>query len=154
MVQVAVVDQVRCVVRFEAVQVSIPVLSDDFARRDLFCEVVAVVWNQAVEPLVSEFCFSHPNLFFAAGSKFKVHAMIQGVTAVREETETPSALFLAGQGRVIDVDVPQILPAVAVVLVSRICRIEAHPRIVVLGRVGDAKSNGLTVIERQHLDVR
>ena len=149
-----VVDQVCCVARFEVGEVSNLLLSDDFGRRDLFGEVVAVVWNQAVEPLVSEFCFSHPNLFFAAGSEFKVHTMIQGVTAVREETETPSALFLAGQGRVVDVDVPQIVPAVAVVLVSRICRIEAHPRIVVLGRVGDAESYGLTVIEGQHLKVR
>ena len=110
MVQVAVVDQVRCVVRFEAVQVSIPVLSDDFARRDLFCEVVAVVWNQAVEPLVSEFCPSHPDLFFGAGSDFKINALLQGVAAVREETEAPSALFLAREGGDTDVDVPQVAP--------------------------------------------
>ena len=149
-----VVDQVGCVVRFEVGEVSNLVLSDDFARRDLFCEVVAVVWNQALEALVSEFCFSHPDLFFGAGSDFKINALLQGVAAVREETEAPSALFLARQGGATNVNVPQVVPAVAVVAVVCTRRIEAHPRIVVLGRVSDAESDGLTVIERQHLDVR
>ena len=154
MFQVAIVDQVHCVVRFKAIQVSIPVLSDDFARRDLFCEVVAVVWNQAVEPLVSECCFSHPDLFFGAGSDFKINALLQCVATVREETEAPNALFLARQRGVTDVDVPQVVPAVTVVAVVCTRRVEAHPRIVVLGRVGDAESDGLTMIKRQHLEVR
>ena len=81
-----VVDQIRCVVRFKAGEVSSLVLSDDFARRDLFREVVSVIWNQAIEPLVSEFCLLHPDLFFGAGSDFKINALLHVVASVREET--------------------------------------------------------------------
>ena len=61
---------------------------------------------------------------------------------------------MAGKGRVADIDVPQVVPAVAVVAIVRTGRIESHPGIVVPGRVGDAESDGLTVIEGQHLKVR
>ena len=106
LLQVVVVDQIRCVVRFKAGEVSSLVLSDDFARRDLFREVISVIWDQAVEALAVKLSLLHPNLLLAAGAEFKVHALMQGVAAVREETETPLALFLAGQGGVSGVDVP------------------------------------------------
>ena len=152
--KVLVVHQIRCVVRFKAGHVSDLVLSDDFARRDLFREVVSVIWNQAIESLAVKLSLLHPNLLFAVGSEFKVHALMQGVTSVREETEAPLALFLTWESGVADIDIPQIVPTVAVVANVCIRRIEAHPCIPVLGRVGDAEADGLTVIEGQDLEVR
>ena len=149
-----VVHEIRCAVRLIAGHGSNLLLSNNFARRDLFREVISVIWDQAVEALAVKLSLLHPNLLLAAGAEFKVHALMQGVAAVREETETPLAFFLAGQGSVADVDVPQIVPAVAVVAVSCIRRVEAHPGIVVTGGVGDAEADGLTVIEGQDLDVR
>ena len=154
LLQVVVVDQIRCVVRFKAGEVSSLVLSDDFARRDFFRESVSMIWDQAVESLTVKLSLPHPNLLLAVGAKFKVHALMQSIAAVREETETPSALFLARQGSVADVDVPQVVPAALVVAIIRIRWVKAHPGIPVLGRVGDAESDGLTVIEGQHLKVR
>ena len=100
-----VVHKVRCDVRIKTGRVANLVLSDDFARRDLFREVVSMVGYQAVEALAVKFSLLHPNFLLAAGAEFKVHALMQGVTAVREETEAPRTLFLAGEGGVADVDV-------------------------------------------------
>ena len=135
-------------------EVSNLVLSDNFDRRDLFRAIVSVVRNTAVEALTVKLSLLHPNLLFAADAEFKIHALLQGVAAVREETETPQALFLARQGGVADLDVPQIVPPVTVVAIIRIGRVEAHPGILVEGRIGDAESDGLTVIEGQDLEVR
>lgn len=82
LLQVVVVDQIRCVVRFKAGEISSLMLSDDFACRDFFREVVSVVWNHALEPLVSEFCLLHPNLLFAVGSEFKINALLHVVASV------------------------------------------------------------------------
>lgn len=149
-----VVHQIRNVGRFKSGQVSDLVLSEDFARRDLFREVVSMIGNHAFQPEVLKFSLLHPNLLVAFGSEFKINALLHVVASVREETETPLALFLAGEGCVADIDVPQVVPAVAVVTVSCIRRVEAHPGIFVPERVGDAESDGLTVIEGQDLEVR
>ena len=140
--------------RFETVDVTDLMLMFDFAAGDFFGEFVSVIGNEAVEALAVKFSLLHPNLLFAVGTKFEVHALLQGVAAVREETEAPRTLFLAGEGGVADVNVSQVAPAVAVVAVVRIRRIQAYPGIVVPGRVGDLESDGLTVVEGQDLKVR
>ena len=152
--QISVVDQVGGVVRFETVDVTDLMLMFDFAAGDFFGEFVSVIGNKAVEALAVKFSLLHPNLLFAVGTKFEVHALLHVVAAVREETETPPALFLAREGGVADVNVSQVAPAVAVVAVVRIRRIQAHPGIVVSWRVGDAEADGLTVIEGQDLKGR
>ena len=152
--QISVVDQVGGVVRFKTVDIANLLLMLDFAAGDFFGEFVSMVGNKTVEALAVKFSLLHPNLLIAVGTKFEVHALLHAVASLREETETPLALFLAGKGGVADIDVPQVAPAVAMVAVFRIRRIQAHPGIVVLWRVSDLESDGLTVIEGQDLEVR
>ena len=74
MFQVVVVNQIRCEACFKAGDVASLVLSNDFARRDLFCEVVSVIGNLAVEALAVKLSLFHPNLLFAAVAEQRVEA--------------------------------------------------------------------------------
>ena len=72
--QIVIVHKVGCVARFKAGEVSNLLLTNDFARRDLFAEVVSVIGDQAAKALAVKLSLFHPNLLFGAGAEQHVKA--------------------------------------------------------------------------------
>ena len=129
-------------------------LSDDFARRDLFGEVVSMILNQAIEPLASEFCLLHPDFIFVTLEDFKIDPLMKFVPAVRKDTYAPLPFGLSWQCCITNFDFPQPLPTVIMITIIGTSWIDSYPRIVAMRRIVDSEAYWLIVIEGQYFDVR